>query len=404
MKPWRRNLVIVWVSQFLGLSGFFFTMPFIPYYIQHLGVSDPAHVRLWVAFYTVAGYASIAIVAPFWGVLADRYGRKPMLLRALFSNAVIITLMGATPNVLVLVALRCLMGVFSGSSNASQTLVASLTPKHSRGLALGLLSSSIFAGTLFGSFLGGVIVDAFGFQAAFFACGAIFLISGLLVLFGVREEFQPPVRRKTGIRGRKHLFLGIDLRPLRWTWLLLVLILLMAMARKFDEPYLPLLVQELHGTLHGAATLTGLISGITAIAGILAGPMLGWLADRVGAPRVAVCSALLAGLCMVPHGLATGFPTLVTARFMMVFFAGGLDPVFQVWLAKSTPDKIRGIVFGWALTARCMGWMLAAMFSGGIAAFIGLRWIYAGSALLYLLLIPMIRYTTPRVRGRGRMR
>ncbi len=401
---WKKNLLIIWLSQFLGLSGFFFTMPFIPLYIQHLGVTDMGQVTLWVAGYTIAGYASIAVFSPFWGVLADRFGRKPMLLRALFCNAVIIALMGFAPSAGVLVLLRCLMGVFSGSSNASQTLVASLTPVEFRGTALGLLSASIFAGTLFGSFLGGIIVDALGFQAAFMACAVIFIAAGLLVLFGVQERFVRPKRIESSRPSRsphparnRLRFLGVDLRPIRMAWMLLVLTLVMALARKFDEPYLTLLVQEILGTTDRAATWTGTLFGFTAVAGILAGPVLGWMADRFSAPRVAIVSALLAGLCMLPHGLASTLSVLFVARFMMIFFAGGLDPVFQIWLAKTTPDKIRGIVFGWALTARCLGWVLAAALSGVVARWIGLRWVYAGSALFFLSLIPLIRYVSPKV-------
>lgn len=399
MTSWKKNLLIVWLSQFLGLSGFYFTMPFIPYYMQHLGVTDTSQVALWVAVYTIAGYVSLAVVSPVWGLVADRYGRKAMLLRAHFCNAVIISLMSVAPSVSVLVLLRCLMGVFSGTSSASQTLVASLTPKDNRGLALGLLSASIFGGTLFGSFVGGIIVDAFGFPAAFLSCGVIFVISGMLVLVGVKEDFrrpQPVPRDKP--RSRRSRFLGIDLRPVRLAWLLLILSLVMAMARRFDMPFLPLLVQDILGTTDKAATWTGTLSGFTAIAGVLAGPILGWLADKFSAPRVAVLSALLAALCMIPHGLATALPTLFAARFMMIFFAGGLDPVFQIWIAKSTPDRVRGVIFGWALTARSIGYIVAAALGGALAGFVGLRWVYVGSCLLFLSLIPIIRFAASRQR------
>ena len=410
MPAWKKNLVLVWLSQFFGLTGFWFAMPFIPYYVQALGATEAGERNMWVTIYSVAGYASVAIFSPIWGSAADRYGRKIMLLRANFCNAAIIPFMGIVPSLGVLIFLRFLMGVFSGSTTASQTLIATGTPPAQRGFAIGLLSSAIYCGTLAGCFLGGVVVDALGYRASFLISGLMFFLAGVIVLVGVKENFQKPAVATVRKRSPKR-FMGIDLRPVRLVGLLLFLILLMATARQFDAPFLPLLVQDINGSMTGAATWTGVISGIASLAGLLAGPLLGWLADKISAPRVAFFSAVLAGISMIPQGLAQTMGTLVGARFMMIFFAGGLDPVFQIWLAKSTPDKIRGVVFGWALTAQCVGWILAASLSGVIATFIGLRWIYAGGCFMFFLLVPFIAYasgtlmaTQPHRRSKGKRR
>jgi MFS family permease len=89
--------------------------------------------------------------------------------------------------------------------------------------------------------------------------------------------------------------------------------------------------------------------------------------------------------------------TLLLGRFLMVFFTGGLDPVFQIWLAKSTPDKIRGIIFGWALSANGIGWAFGAACSGVVATCLGIRWIYGVGAFLFLLLIPFIKYAAGKL-------
>jgi len=91
---WKTNLVVIWISQLLSIAGFFFALPFGPYYIQELGVHDPAKIKFWVALFGAGPPLSLAVFSPIWGTLADRYGRRLMLLRANLGGAIILSLMG----------------------------------------------------------------------------------------------------------------------------------------------------------------------------------------------------------------------------------------------------------------------------------------------------------------------
>jgi len=104
MVSWKKNLVVIWISQFLSLMGFTFAMPFTPFYMQELGVTDPDELKIWVALFATAAPMSLAVFAPIWGMVADRYGRRPMLLRANFGAAVFLALMGSVDSVGLLVA------------------------------------------------------------------------------------------------------------------------------------------------------------------------------------------------------------------------------------------------------------------------------------------------------------
>jgi MFS family permease len=394
MTAWKKNLILVWFSQFLGYTGFWFTMPFIPFYIQKLGATEIAVRNTWVSLFSMGGFISLALFAPIWGHLADRRGRRLMLLRANFCVAAIVPLMALAPNPGILVLLRFLMGAFSGTTAAAQTLVSSNTPFEKRGFAIGVVSSGNFSGIMTGCFLGGLVVDSLGFKIAFIICGLLFLLSGLIILLGVKENFV--FRREQSAPEKKKGFF-LDMTPVKAAWLILSLIFAMSFARQFDTPFFPLLVQEVHGSMEGAASWTGIISALAALAGMLAGPVLGWLADKISAPKTAVISAIFAGIFMLPQGLAGNMGTLLLGRFLMVFFTGGLDPVFQIWLAKSTPDKIRGIIFGWALSANGIGWAFGAACSGVVATCLGIRWIYGVGAFLFLLLIPFIKYAAGKL-------
>jgi len=391
MVTWKKNLFFVWLAQFLSVTGFCFSMPFIPFYIRDLGVSDPEVRNLWVAWHAAAGNLAFCIFAPIWGYLSDIYGRRIMVLRANFGAALLLPLMAFVPGPGWLVFLRFLLGVFAGTVTASQTLVSGSTPHAHRGFALGALSSAVFSGAMGGMFLGGIVVDNYGYRSAFFVSGLVLLMSGLLVLFGTRESFC-----KTATLRSKLATFQFKLPNFGAVWFILVLILLMGLARRFDTPFLPVLVEKVNG-MDRAATWTGITASLSAVAGGAAGILLGWMADRIPAPKIAVWSALLAGLLMIPQGLATGMVMLMTARFGMVFFAGGLDPIFQIWLAKSTPDHKRGLFFGWASCFKGFGWFLSSVVSGAVVTAFGVRGVYLVGAVLFMSLVPVLRLTVRKI-------
>jgi|APSaa5957512622_1039677.scaffolds.fasta_scaffold04996_6 MFS transporter, DHA1 family, multidrug resistance protein len=385
MVHWKQNLLRVWFAQFLATGGFCFATPFIPFYIREIGVSEPTQASMWVALFAAAGNLALFLSAPCWGFISDIYGRRLMVLRACFVCGMLMPLMAFVPGVESLVVIRFMVGLFAGTVTASQILVSSNTPMEKRGFALGTLSSAVFGGRMAGTFMGGIVVDAFGYRAAFFICGIMLITAGLIVLFGVTERFE-----KTTTLRRKMTGFKFRLPEFGEVWWILLLVMLMGFAVRFDAPFMPLLVETINGP-DKAATWTGIIDSLSAITGIFAGPLLGWLADRSSPQRIAMWSAGMAGLLMIPQGLATSLVTLAVARFGMIFFASGLMSVFQIWLAKSTPDSKRGMLFGWATSVKSCGWFLCSLAGGAVAMNLGVRWVYFCAAFVFLTLVPGIR-------------
>lgn len=388
MVNWKTNLIVIWISQLLSIAGFFFALPFGPYYIQELGVHDPDMIKFWVAMFGAGPPLSLALFSPVWGALADRYGRRLMLLRANFGGMIILCLMGTVQSVEALILLRFVQGVFTGTVVAAQAMVAAYTPEGKSGVALGSLSAAVYMGSMTGTFLGGVFAEYFGYRYAFFASGILLLVAGLLVFLGAREDFVRPKpvtakytkRRITAFKGLRHV------------WPILVLLTAMGFTRQFDTSFFPLLIQHILGTIQGAAFWTGTVSAVAAAAGFLAGIVFGRLADHFKPPKIAKLSAIFASVFLIFHWLAQDFLFLSIARFGMTFCAGGLDPLFQVWLAKETPPEKRGTVFGWAATARSAGWFLAPIMSGLVASGFGIRSIYVVEAFLFVGFWPLISW------------
>ncbi|MGI5922824.1 MAG: MFS transporter [Lentisphaeria bacterium] len=384
MQVWQINLIILWVTQFCSSVGFALSMPFAPYFIQTLGVTDLNAVKLWATLAAAGAPLSMAIMAPIWGLLADRFGRKPMLLRATFGAGIIIGSMAFSPNVLVFVLLRIMQGMFSGVAAAGVTLVACNTPEERQGFALGCLSSSLFSGNMFGLFIGGFLAEMLGYRNTFLLSGTLLMLAGLLVLFGVREKFTRAPQPSSRITWRK-----------KWAALgpgtpLLLLVVWMSVGRRMDGAILPIFIQELHGRLEGAAIWSGLINGAGSVGAVLAGLCGSVVMDRY---RPAVLARWIAGgaaLGMICTGLAQSLNFLLPLRFAYMLFAAGFDPVLNTWLSKITPSNHKGAIFGLAQMARSCGMTLGPSIGGIIARVITTRAVFWVSATIFLLFIPLM--------------
>ena len=380
MVNWKKNLVFVWLSQFLSIMGFSFALPFVPYYMQELGVTDPLKLKLWIALFAAAAPVSLAIFAPVWGTIADRFGRRLMLLRANLGSAFFLCMMGMVESVPMLIMMRCLQGVLTGTMTAAQTLVASHTPDHRSGFALGALSSGVYSGAMAGTACGGFFADLYGFRGAFFISSGLLVVSSLLILFGTREEFVRPntADARNGIRARSTFSKVSAVLPV------LILLGTASLLRRFDQAFLPLLVQDIHGTVEGAAGWMGSIFATAGLAGFLSALTLGHLSDRL-APAVLGCIATaMGGLLTAPHAFANSLAAVFFLRFGVTFCVGGLEPVFQSWVAKSTPREDRGLLFGSMATVRAMGWAAAPLLSGAVAAGFGVRAVFLAGGCLFL--------------------
>ena len=392
---WKRNLYLVWISQLLGMAGFSAITPFIPVFIRdHFGIYDEKVRGAWVSALTFFGMFSFCVSAPLWGMLADRFGRKMMLLRSYYVTALLFPLLYFAPNMIVLIMLRFCVSAFSGTVTAAQTLVVTTTPEENHGFALGVLSTAVWSGNMFGFMAGAMIVNYCGYFWGFAICGIMYLLGGLLVQFFVKEDFvrQPkplitagPVK-KPGLRGVIHAYsLSV--------WLMLLLFVLMGLSRRYDEPYLAILVEAIHGTVD-TSYYTGIISAGAALGGVISGVVLGRLCDRYSPLKLAYPLIGLSFLFMLWQAFSQNLLSLGVARFGCFMAAGGLEPAFQALLAQMAPPEKRGTLFGIASSLRMMGILLAALSGGFVIYFLGTRAIFVAAALLMLTLLPLLYWST----------
>jgi DHA1 family multidrug resistance protein-like MFS transporter len=326
------------------VAGFTTSTPIIPFYLQDLGVSDPFRLNLLTGLLQALPSVSLVFFSPIWGGLADNYGRKPMLLRALFGGVLIMLLQGLVTAPWQLLALRTLQGCITGTIAAATILVASVAPQEEVGYALGLLQMAIFLGASLGPLFGGVIADLFGRRVNFFATSVLLLAAALIVTRYAKDNFKPPANRKSILKS-----MVPDLRPLASSRALLSLLAVIAadqVAGSILNPFLPLIIQGLStGSAHVGST-TGLILGLGAVSSALAAFSIGKISYRMGYKRTLVICMVGASVFMIPQAFARSPLELLLLRIASCFFVGGNLPSANALIAQRTVPGTQGSIYG----------------------------------------------------------
>jgi DHA1 family multidrug resistance protein-like MFS transporter len=381
MIDWRKNLFLLWICQVLSLMGFSFALPFMPLYIQEMGITDPVGLRLWSGLLMAGSGVPMAIMMPIWGFLSDRWGRKPMILRANLGGAVILFAMGLVRTPELLLVLRMIQGAFTGTVIANLTLVVSNTPEKRIGFAIGIMNSAVFAGNAIGPLVGGYFADLFGFRIAFFLSSITLFLAFFVALFWVKEDFSPQAAPGPPriFRDMAHLIRENRILPF------VALFALFALARFSPRPMYPLLVKEIAAAGLGVATQAGLINATAGVAAVLAGIAVGRLADRGKPFVIGMFCASLAGVFLLPQGFMPTVWSLVPLVFLADFFSAGVDPIMNVLLSRQVPVERRGTAFGLSGSARAVGWSLGAMLGGILAAYLDFKAVFINAAVLFLI-------------------
>lgn len=393
---WQRTLFVMMGIQMGMNMGFTVLSPVMPLFLPQLGVRDPADIDLWAGIVSAVTPLVAAIASPLWGRVADRRGRKLMVLRSCFAIAVFIGLMSLVGNVWQFLGLRALMGVFAGFNAATISLVASQVPPRRLGYSLGWLSTGQLVGSLIGPLLGGFVADVSGsYRAPFVFTSGVCAVCGALALLLVRERFNPPkvsTRKTTLFQSFAILSRSPGLLPL------FVVLLLAQFGVQAVQPVVTLYVEQLLGPVPALATLGGLAFSVTGIADLIASPFLGRRSDVLGYRRVLLIALGGAALASAPQAFVGNYWSFVAARFALGLFVGGILPTANALVGRLAPAGDRGTVYGVTASAMFLGQSLGPLSGGAIAATLGLRWVFLVTATLLTANLLWVWAKVPEVR------
>ncbi len=372
---WRRNLAVCVFGSITTLVAMTLLLPFLPLYVEELGVRDRAGIVWWSGVAFGATFLAAGLVAPLWGRLADRYGRKLMLVRASLGMAIAMSLLGMAHDVWQLVALRLLAGLLGGYASASTVLVATQTPKARTGWALGVLSSGIMTGSLIGPLIGGAFPALIGIRSTFFLAGGVIFAAFVATALFVKEQPRPVrVLKPSGHRAGSVLT-----RPLVTMLLTGTLVMLATMS---IEPIITIYVAQFVSARQ-VTLVAGIVMSAGALGSVISAPFLGKLADRVGPIKVLIGCLAAAAILLVPQALVTTSWQLVALRLLMGMALGGMLPCIASVIRHAAAEAVAGTVLGYSVSAQYVGNVTGPLLGAAIGAHSGMRAVFfATSAVM----------------------
>ena len=374
---WKGNLWVCVFGTFTTIVAMTLLLPFLPLYVEQLGVTDHAAIVQWSGAAYGATFLTAALFAPLWGRLGDRHGRKLMLIRASLGMAVAMSLIGLSQNVWQLVGLRLLAGLLGGYSSGSTVLVATQTPRAHTAWALGVMSSGVMAGSLAGPLIGGVLPPLIGIRMTFLAAGAIIFVAFLATWFLIKEQPRP---RGTGQSTHKAGFASVpDKRPIV---AMLAAGMLLMFANMSIEPIITVYVAEIVPDSARVTIVAGFVMSAAALGSILSASWLGRLADRIGHWTVIVLCLLVCSGLLIPQAFVTAGWQLILLRFLMGLSLGGLLPCIATVIRHNVPERSAGSVLGYSTSSQYVGQVTGPLAGGFVGGHFGMRAVFLGTSLL----------------------
>ncbi|MEH5889330.1 multidrug efflux MFS transporter [Enterobacter roggenkampii] len=382
MESWKVNLISVWFGCFFTGLAISQILPFLPLYVSQLGVTSHEALSMWSGLTFSVTFLVSAIVSPMWGSLADRKGRKLMLLRASLGMAIAILLQAFATNIWQLFFLRAVMGLTSGYIPNAMALVASQVPRERRGWALSTLSTAQISGVIGGPLLGGFLADHVGLRAVFIITAVLLVVSFLVTLFLIKEGGRPVISKSERLSG-KAVFASLPYPGLMIS--LFVTTMVIQLCNGSVGPILALFIKSMEPESTNIAFLSGMIAAVPGVSALISAPRLGKLGDRIGTARILMATLIFAVVLFFAMSFVTSPLQLGVLRFLLGFADGAMLPAVQTLLVKYSSDQVTGRIFGYNQSFMYLGNVAGPLIGASVSAMAGFRWVFAATAIVVLI-------------------
>ncbi|MCR2806127.1 MFS transporter [Paenibacillus soyae] len=382
MQSWKRTMWILWFGVLFCSSSYTMSVPFLPLFLYDLGV-DKSSVNLWAGVVHSSAFLVGAVMAPVWGMLADKFGKRNMVIRAGLSLAVIYALIAFVQTPLQLVGVRMLHGFVGGFVPASMSIVATIAPKEKLGWSLGMMQAGTMTGGILGPLFGGLLAEAFGMRKSFIVAAVIIFAAALAVVIWVREGASAPGRESSEKKPKpsQPITYRMAFRNRALIHMLLILVIFQ-LSINMIQPLLSLHIADLQGGDKGAVLSAGFVLSLIGIAGIIASPVWGKLGERKGYYRILVLCLMCAGTVICLQYFVESLWLFACVQFVFGLFMAGIGPIVNTLMVQSTDEQFRGRSFGLTASANQFGSMLGPLLGGLLGLFLGIHWIFVATGVI----------------------
>jgi MFS transporter, DHA1 family, multidrug resistance protein len=386
---WRQNLFAVTAATFIGFTGFTLVMPFLPLYFQQLGVTDVGDIALWSGLSLGVTPAITALMAPLWGRLADRVGRKIMIERSLVSFVIVMTAMAFVTKAWHIFALRAIQGLFAGYGALALTMAADVAPRDRMAFAIGTVQTAQRIGPAVGPVIGGTVAQLVGLRQAFLVTATFYVVALVLVFFmyderGLTSRHEHPADTRKG-RVTFRSVLAFE------NFILLIgVVFSFTFVDRSLGPVLPLYIAELGTSLDRVPIVSGVLFSIAAGTGAIGNHLCRALLARASTRAVIAGAAIAAALGTLTYALAGSTALLMLGTPILGLGIGAASTAAYTAAGAIIPPDVRGTGFGLLSTGSLLGLALSPVICGLLGT-LSLRAVFVLDMCILVLVGGLVR-------------
>ena len=391
---WKVVLALLTCNVLFMSASYTMIIPFLPMYLTNeLGVDDTS-VSLWAGLSFSVTFFVSAVMAPIWGRIADRKGKRLMAMRASLLIAISYLLGGIVTSPEQLIIVRVFQGFASGLWPMDLAIMTLYAPQERLGFSLGIMQGTLTAGGVVGPLLGGVLAELFGMRTSFYIGGLALFINFLAFTFIIKE---PPMPKETAPltaeeKNPMHLWHIPILRTMMIVSTLAQMVLYILM------PVITTYIKALAGSMDNIVFVAGAVFSLSGIAGAIAAPLWGIYGTRRTYFNSMFLAMLFGGIMFTLQGIPDTLMPFAVMQFGVGLFIAGIQPSLNAIIAQHTPPQLKGSVFGLLFSAQQIGGAAGPLLGGVVATYLGMHYLFptAGSILLMLALFVRWRYIMNR--------
>lgn len=383
-QGWRSLLVAYGITSTIESLGVSQIFAYLPLRLREVGLPEsdiPAFTGIFTSLIFVFGI----VLVPFWGVWADKYSRRAVIVRSAVVEAVVFAGVAIAQEPWQLAAALLLTGLQLGNTGVMLAALRDVTPAGRIGTMTALFGATSPIGFAIGPVIAGVMIDGLGLTLAdvFWFSALLSAVIVAVLLIGTREVRPEVVPAGRVLELARNALMGVlrDVAIRR----LFVIFGIAILANQMYRPFLPLLVEDIFGSGAGLASAIALVTGTAALAGAVVSPVSGPIGDRIGFRPVLAASLIGGGVSVALMPLAPVVAWLALLAAIYAAFQAAVQAMMFGLIATEAAPERRSATLNLVLLPLYVAGIIGPSLGALVAAGVGVDGVFPAAGVVFLL-------------------
>jgi MFS family permease len=381
-QGWRSLLVAYGVTSTIESIGVSQIFAYLPLRLREVGLPE-ADIPAFTGIFTSLIFVFGILLVPFWGVWADKYSRRGVIVRSAVVEAIVFGGVALAREPWQLAAALLLTGLQLGNTGVMLAALRDVTPKKRVGTMTALFGATSPIGFAIGPAMAGIMIDGLGLSLTdvFWVSAALSAAIVAILMLWTREVRPDVIPTGRVVTLARAAIVGVLRDP--GVRRLFVIFGVAILANQMFRPFLPILVEGIFGSGVGLASAIALVTGTAALVGALVSPISGPIGDRIGFRPVLAVSLIAGGIAVSLMPLATGVLVLAGLAALYAVFQAAVNAMMFGLVATEAPPERRSATLNLVLLPLYVAGILGPSIGAGVAALTGVSGVFPAAGIVF---------------------